>query len=284
MSLQNVVLLQTALDTLHASGVKSHMPYVFDADTFLCCLSPPSDEMTPRIWRAHYWTAATNEFKPIATQFPENLLECAPQAYRDADGVIQFSIVSNAISDFNLHRFYGTTFDELTHVGFTPTAQAGVETATTRLTTAKFVAPQLDNRQCGRTTDAMWLQKLPATDNNPRVLIVRDNFAVMHASPVAGSANRFTLTIATPAGFTILLIDATNLMLAHKVTLSNGVTPYKAHLAGSVLFYAQKDGPDFEDRKIALTNMFALEPVPLFDYFFLANDFLYNPQSSPPGV
>ncbi|WP_353208529.1 hypothetical protein [Sphingorhabdus sp.] len=284
MAFQPVPLLQAALHRLHTDEIKTHMPFVFDDNTFLCCLSEYVElPRNTRIWRAHYWTPETDTFKPISTGLSEQFLECTPHAYRDDKGALYVSVVSDATDEYALHTFSGVNFETLLPIMCERTAKAGALTKTTRVLTDKFIAPKLSDDFCGRISQTLFVQKqLPPQTSH--TFTIKNNLTALSVSPARLPGNKFTVTLSDNNDIFVLLIDVDNPIVAHKIVLPDLSAPYKAHLADGTLFYAQKTNQDFEDRNIVITTEFALVPLPFFDYFSLVDDFFYNPISAPPGV
>jgi hypothetical protein len=280
----DVVALQADLNALHAQGIKSHMPYVFN-DTLVCCLNDNAVTIDgERIWKSHIWNRATHNFDQFNTGLDALAIECAPQMRVGADGLFYFSIVVTNNRERGLFGFTGQSLSSIQNTTVARTNQAGFLLATTRFTTDKFVV-RGNETPAGLCADLLRISQ-PLRPQNDKVFCVKHNFNLLHLSPT-NTSNRIIATFATPGfsscGFSALLFDLDNLMVAHRIFLPDGSAPYKAHITEDVLFYTERKTADFEDRQIAITTEFDLMPVQFFDYFSFLNDFFSNPVSSPPG-
>jgi hypothetical protein len=280
----DIIALQADLNTLHAQGIKSHMPYVFN-DTLVCCLNNNAVTIDgERIWKAHIWNKTTHNFDQFNTGLDALAIECAPQMRIGNNGLFYFSIVVTNNRERALLGFTGQSLSTIQNTTVARTNQAGFLLANVRFTTDKFVVRGNDT-PVGLCTDLLRMSR-PLRPQDDNVFCVKRYFNLLHLSPTNAS-NRIIATLATPdfssCGFSAILFDLDNLMVAHKVLLPDGSAPYKAHIADNTLFYTERKTADFEDRQIAITNDFELVPVPFFDYFSLLSDFFSNPVSAPPG-
>jgi hypothetical protein len=274
--------LQAALAAQHAAGDMTHMPQIFE-DQLLCCCSPADPNPGRKVWKAHVWRAAQNTFVPIETGFAATSLECSPQAWREPDGQVCLTLISDETGDLALHRFAGTDLHTLAPSGTPIPARAGYESRDLRLQVTKFAAysdAQTKAKRVGLSHHALLIDfKQPASR---RVYIVKDYRVVLHAASVG--PRTLTTTLSRAGQFVSLLIDLQNPMLAHKILLPDAAAPYKAYVHNELLFHAVRQSEQFEDRRLAITDQFTLVPVPLFDYVFALEDFFANPDAAPPGA
>ena len=101
---------------MHAQGVFTHMPFIFDDKILLFAAGLDNPQFPSKDWRIGYVDAHKNEWKLFDTGLPAGTVECSPTAYINATTnkiVVCFLASTPSRPTYFLYRMFGESWDTL---------------------------------------------------------------------------------------------------------------------------------------------------------------------------